>query len=216
VSACHVAVDLADRYATFAAEMVATPGTVEMSLRLELYEHTPAGAGYHLVSGVPGFGAWEASAPGIGVFNYSQEVTSLTAPASFRVAVAYRWTDAGHRVIKRASRTTVSCTEPAPLPNLVAGGVTIGPGAAAGTSSYGVEVRNDGAVGAGPFGVALKVDGQALAEQTVAELDAGALTDVEFTGPACAPGGTLEVVVDPEGTVPETSKADDSRAVACS
>jgi hypothetical protein len=215
LSVCHVAADLTDRYATFAAEMVATPGTAEMSLRLALYEHTPGTAGYHLVSGVPGFGVWEDSAPGIGVFSYSQEVTSLTAPASFRVQVGYRWMDSDHHVTRRASRTTASCAEPAQLANLVAGAVSIEPGVVAGTSTYAVTVRNDGVVPAGRFAVELEIDGVALPEQTVVALDPGARTDVDFAGSACAPGGTLEIVVDPANAVSETTKVDDSRTVAC-
>ncbi|HWH12243.1 MAG TPA: hypothetical protein VG165_14040 [Solirubrobacteraceae bacterium] len=125
LAACHTAADLLDRYATFAAQMVATPGTQQMSLRLALYERTPGAGGYRLVTGVPGFGVWETSAVGIGIFNYSQEVTSLTAPASFRVQVGYRWLDAGRHVIKRSTRTTVSCAEPAQLPDPAAGGVSI-------------------------------------------------------------------------------------------
>jgi hypothetical protein len=216
LSACHVAADLPDRYATFAAQMVATAATQQMSLRLQLYEHTPGTTGYRLVTGVPGFGVWENSAPGIGVFNYSQEVTSLTAPASFRVQVGYRWLDGARHVLKRSTRTTVSCAEPAQLPNLVAGAVSISPGASPGTSTYAVAVRNDGTTSAvGGFEVGLTVDGAALDEQSVAGLGAGDRTVVTFTGAACSPGGTLAVTVDPEHTIQESTEVDNSRTVTC-
>jgi hypothetical protein len=215
LTACHVAGDLLDRYATFSAQMVAVPQTQGMSLRLQLYEHTPGTSGYHLVNGVPGFGVWENSAPGIGVFAYSQEVTSLTAPASFRVQVGYRWYDAEHEILKRASRSTVSCTEPAQLANLVAGALSITPDASPATATYGVTVRNEGAVAAGPFDVGLSVDGVPLADQTINDLQPGTRTVVEFDGPACTSGGTLGVVVDPAGAIAETTKVDNTRTVTC-
>jgi CARDB len=216
LSTCHVAADLSDRYAIFAAQMVATPATQQMSLRLGLYEHTPGNAGYHLISGVPGFGVWETSSPGVGVFNYSQEVTSLVAPASFRVQVAYRWLDADHKVIKRATRTTVSCAQPAQLANLVAGGISVTRGTVSGTATYDVTVRNDGPVAAGPFTVGLSIDGVAVTGQQVAGLNPLSRTAVEFTGPACAASGTMTVAVDPGHAVGESTRTDDTRTVACS
>ena len=153
--------------------------------------------------------------PGSSVFNYSQEVTSLIAPASFRVQVGYRWLDAGHHVIKRATRTTTSCVEPAQLPNLVAGALSIVPGATVGTSTYDVNVRNDGVVAAGPFAVGLSVAGVALADQTVSGLAAGTRRTIEFTGPACATGASLEITVDPAHVIGETTEIDDTRTVTC-
>jgi hypothetical protein len=215
LTTCHVASDLADRYATFAAQMVATPATQEMSLRLQLYEHTAGIAGYRLVSGVPGFGVWESSAPGIGVFNYSQEVTSLVAPASFRVQVGYHWLDGDRHVIKRTTRTTVPCVEPAQLANLVAGAVSISPGPGTGKATYDVMVRNDGGLAAGPFAVSLSVAGVPLADRTVAQLAPAGRTVVEFTGPACAAGGTLAIAVDPAGLIAQSTTVDDARTVTC-
>jgi hypothetical protein len=215
LTACHAAGELSARYATFAAQMTTTPASAQMSLRLRLYEHTPGTTGYHLVSGVPGFGVWENSAAGVGVFNYSQEVTSLIAPASFRVQVGYRWLDAGHHVTKRATRTTTSCVEPAQLPNLVAGALSIAPGSASGTSTYDVKVRNDGTVAAGPFAVGLTVAGVALADQKVSGLAAGTRTVVEFTGPSCARGASLQIAVDAGHVVSESTEVDDTRTVTC-
>jgi CARDB protein len=215
LTTCHVSAELADRYATFAAQMVATPATQEMSLRLQLYEHTAGTPGYRLITGVPGFGVWESSAPGIGVFNYSQEVTSLVAPASFRVQVGYRWLDASRRVIRRTTRTTVACAEPAQLATLVAGAVSISPGPSAGSATYDVTVRNDGGQAAGPFAVSLSVAGTPLADQTIADLEPASRTVVEFAGPACPAGGTLAVAVDPAGRVPQSTTVGDTRIVTC-
>ena len=129
VETCHQASGLAGRYATFAAQMTAVPGTAEMSIRFELDQRTPAAPGFHPLTGVPGFGIWTSSAPGVGIFGYSQEVSSLTAPAAFRVTVMYRWLGPRHRVIRRARRVTPACVVAVP-PAPAAGA---GPGAPAGT-----------------------------------------------------------------------------------
>ncbi|MGI8800651.1 MAG: hypothetical protein ACR2KV_00530 [Solirubrobacteraceae bacterium] len=125
LDACHAAPNLAARYATFGAQMAAVPGTEQMSIRLELDERTPMDPVFHALSGVPGFGVWKSSEPGIGVFGYSQEVTSLTAPASFRVAVTFRWLGTHHRVIRRARRVTPACVvTAAPAAGLVVGSLS--------------------------------------------------------------------------------------------
>ncbi len=121
LDACHQAAALAGRYATFGAQMTAVAGTAEMSIRFELDERTPAAPGFHPVADAPGFGMWTNSAPGVGIFGYSQEVSSLTAPATFRVTVMFRWLGPRHRVIKRARRTTPACLEALPPVGPVAG-----------------------------------------------------------------------------------------------
>ncbi len=122
---CHPASDLTGRYATFAAQMSAVPGTEQMSIRLGLDERTPVDQDFRALVGVPGFGVWKTSTAGVDIFSYSQEVTSLTAPAAFRVTVGYRWIGAHHRVIKRTHRTTAVCRLPGagPPSGLVVGSV---------------------------------------------------------------------------------------------
>ncbi len=106
---CHQASDLAGRFATFAAQMTAVPGTTTMSIRFDLDERTPPDPGFHPVTGVPGFGVWTSSAPGVGIFGYTQEVSSLTAPGAFRVEVSFRWLGPRRRVLRRAHKVTPAC-----------------------------------------------------------------------------------------------------------
>jgi hypothetical protein len=129
VETCHPAADLASRYATFAAQMSAVPGTAQMSIRLELDERTPADLDFLPLSGVPGFGVWKSSAPGVDIFGYSQEVSSLSSPASFRVTVNYRWIGPHHRVIRRARRMTPACSLPRTPASLVVGTLSRSPAA---------------------------------------------------------------------------------------
>ncbi len=111
---CHQASDLAGRYATFAAQMTAIPASATMGIRFDLEARTPPDPGFHPVTGVPGFGVWTSSAPGVGIFGYNQEVSSLTAPAAYRVAVSFRWLGPRRRVLRRAHKVTPACVVSAP------------------------------------------------------------------------------------------------------
>jgi hypothetical protein len=111
---CHQASDLAGRYATFAAQMTAIPASATMGIRFDLEARTPPDPGFHPVTGVPGFGGWTSSAPGVGIFGYSQEVSSLTAPAAYRVTVSFRWLGPRRRVLRRAHRVTPACVVATP------------------------------------------------------------------------------------------------------
>jgi hypothetical protein len=121
VEVCHPAADLASRYATFGAQMSAVAGTQQMSIRFELDQRTPAGPDFHPLTGAPGFDVWKSSAPGVDIFGFSQEVSSLPSPGTYRVTVSYRWIGAHHRVIKRAHRSTPACNLPVSSANLVVG-----------------------------------------------------------------------------------------------
>jgi hypothetical protein len=111
---CHQASDLAGRYATFAAQMTAIPASATMAIRFDLEARTPPDPGFHPVTGVPGFGGWTSSAPGVGIFGYTQEVSSLTAPAAYRVTVSFRWLGPRRRVLRRAHKVTPACVVAAP------------------------------------------------------------------------------------------------------
>ncbi|HEU0315795.1 MAG TPA: hypothetical protein VFR49_00610, partial [Solirubrobacteraceae bacterium] len=118
---CHQASDLAGRYATFAASMTAVPGSATMGIRFDLDERTPPDPGFHPVTGVPGFGVWTSSAPGVGIFGYTQEVSSLTAPGAFRVEVSFRWVGPRRRVLRRAHKVTPACVVALPPAGPAAG-----------------------------------------------------------------------------------------------
>ncbi|MGI8558166.1 MAG: hypothetical protein ACR2ND_07640 [Solirubrobacteraceae bacterium] len=147
---CHADPVQASRYATFGAQMSQIRAGRSMAVRFDLFQRNP-GAGFRRVAvAAPGFGVWHPSAADIGILRYSQEVANLPAPASFRVAVNYRWLNARNRVIRRAHRVTPACVfSGEELPNLIAGGITPRPGAGPATTTYDVTVRNDGAAAAG-------------------------------------------------------------------
>lgn len=115
VETCTPSVNQAERSATFAAQMTASPGTTRMSMRIEVQERTPTDMTFHTIV-APGLGMWRSSEPGVKVYKYVKELTNLTAPAAFRVQVHYRWLDERGRTIRRAQRRSPACVQPVDIP----------------------------------------------------------------------------------------------------
>jgi hypothetical protein len=115
---CVTSVTQAERSATFAGEMSAVPGTVRMAMRIEVEERLPHEPVFRAAV-APGAGAWRASEAKVKVFKYLKQVTDLSAPARYRASVHFRWINAHGTTIRRASRTTKACAQPAaPAPVL--------------------------------------------------------------------------------------------------
>ena len=214
VTSCHPDVLQANRYAIFASQMTSVPGTRTMAVNFALPERSAAAATFATVS-APGFGAWVASEPGVGSYTYDHEVTSLPAPAAFRVLVRARWIDRHRHVIRHQQLLSPVCAQPLETPNLAIGTLRRAPGGQAATVSYSVQVLNDGTAPAGPFQVSLSVNGVALSNVSVARLAAGAAQGVQFSGPRCTAGSTLTAVADPAGSVAEPANAARTRTFPC-
>jgi hypothetical protein len=214
VTACHADPLQANRYAIFAAQLTAIPNTRTMSVEFSLQERSASAAAFVTVS-APGFGAWITSQPGVGIYTYNHEVTSLPAPAAFRVLVHARWFDRHRRVIRRDQLLSPVCAQPLQTPNLSIGALRRGPGAAAGAETYSVQVLNTGAVAAGAFQVSLTVNGVALSDVAVPSLAADTAQVVQFAGPACTAGSTLTAVADPGGAIVEPANPARTRAFPC-
>jgi hypothetical protein len=117
---CVTSVTQAERSATFAGEMSLVPGAAKMAMRIDVEERLPHEALYHAVV-APGVGSWRTSEPKVKVFRYLKQVTDLSAPARYRASVHFRWLNSHGTTIRRASRSTKACIEPAsPPPPIVA------------------------------------------------------------------------------------------------
>ena len=103
-----------ERSATFIGEMTSIAGTAKMSMRIDVEERESAESEFHTVS-APGLGVWRAADPKVKVYKYLKQVTNLSAPASYRGLVRFRWMNARGHVIKRAERLTTRCRQPAPM-----------------------------------------------------------------------------------------------------
>jgi hypothetical protein len=109
---CATALAQTERSATFAGEMTVIPGTARMEIRIDIEERSPGEAQYRTVS-APGLGVWRGSAPGVKTYTHIQQVTNLSAPASYRGAVRFRWLNARDRLIKAEELRTPACEQPA-------------------------------------------------------------------------------------------------------
>lgn len=101
----------AERSATFVAQMVATAPTQKMAIKINLEERLRSEPEYHSVA-APGFGVWRPSEPGVKIYKYVKQVTNLTAPVLYRVAVKFRWVGDKGKVIKRADLRSSRCFQP--------------------------------------------------------------------------------------------------------
>jgi hypothetical protein len=110
---CVTATGPAERSATFSGEMTAIPGTVRMSMRIELQERMPAETSFHAVV-APGLGVWRAAATSVKTYKYDQQVLDLSAPAAYRAAVVFRWQGPHGHELKRTERVTSVCHQPEP------------------------------------------------------------------------------------------------------
>jgi hypothetical protein len=205
---CQTGATSATRTAVFTARMPAADGTTRMAMRFDLLQRTPGAAEYAPVK-LPAWGVWQRSQPGRTAFIYTKRVRGLRAPGSYRARVRFRWYEADGHLQRIATRTTRTCRQPDPRPNLTAGDVTIAGGLGAASATYLLDVGNEGRGAAGRFAVALAVAGVPQPPVAVDGLAAGARTVVSVAGPRCAPGSTVRFVLDPDRDVTESDEADD-------
>jgi hypothetical protein len=112
---CLTAVAQGERSATFAAEMNAVPGSVRMLIRVDVQEESPGETAFRTIT-APGLGVWRGSDPGVKTYRYLKQITNLSAPASYRAEVRFRWMGPRGHLIKVAERHTAHCQQPAPPP----------------------------------------------------------------------------------------------------
>ncbi|MFI4989543.1 MAG: hypothetical protein ACHQHO_01325 [Solirubrobacterales bacterium] len=129
---CVTAAVQEQRAVAFSGEMTAVPGTTRMAMRVDLEERAPGEAEFHTVTAA-GLGVWRSSDAKVKVFKYLKQVTNLSAPASYRGFVRFRWFNSKGHVIKRADRLTSRCLQPgAPVEP-----TETRPGSGAGTTNTG-------------------------------------------------------------------------------
>jgi hypothetical protein len=208
VLACVPALDPVARSATFEARVKAARGSDRMQVRFTLQERDQGLRARWRKVVAPGFEEWLTSASGVRRYTYSRTIQNLTAPASYRTVVRFRWLDADGEVLRSTRARSGTCRQPDMRPDLTPLRVEVLPGADAGTRRYRVVVRNAGRSDAGAFDVALG-DGV----ERITALAAGAQRAVTLTGPACADG--TPITVDPGDLVDERDEDDNVLVPVC-
>ena len=205
---CVPALDPVARSATFEARVKAARGSDRMQVRFTLQERDQRITARWRKVVAPGFDEWLTSASGVGRYSYSRTIQNLTAPASYRTVVRFRWLDADGEVLRSTRVTSASCRQPDLRPDLAPLRVEAAPAADAGSWRYRVVIRNTGRSDAGPFDVTL-----GAAVETVDGLAAGEQRAVTLTGPECA--ADTPVIVDAGDLVDERDEDDNVLVPVC-
>jgi hypothetical protein len=205
---CVEALESGDRSATFEARMHAASGAERMQIRFTLQVRQGALPGWRRVS-ASGLDEWLTSYPDVRRFSYAKTVRNLSAPASYRMVVRFRWLDDDSEVLRRKRARSRSCRQPDLRPDLVATDI------AAVDGGYEVSLRNRGRTAAGPFSVAFAAGADELEPLALEGLAAGERRVVAFSGPACLAGEPLTATLDAADAVDERDEDDNVLVAAC-
>jgi hypothetical protein len=203
--ACEAGATPAERFAVFTGSMPALAGATRMEMRFDLLQRHIGALGFARIP-LPKWGQWEhTERRGIAGFIFTKRVEQLSAPASYRAAVRFRWLDAVGNVLRTARRVSASCHEQDPRPDLEVGRLSAAP-----DGRYLVEIVNDGLTDAAPFVMALET-----ATTQVPGLPAGQRRIVAVAGERCAPGNAVHIALDTGDDVEEADELDDAVTRPC-
>ena len=214
VAECTPALEPEARTATFEARVRAVPGTDRLAVRFTLQTRGKGELDWRKVA-APGLDTWLTSDHGVGRYGYLKSVRNLSAPASYRTVVRFRWLDAGGEVIRTAKRRSATCRQTDLRPDLRPRGVEQHPSANPGDRRYVVLVKNTGRTLAPPASVTLRAGDHLLPPGTMSFVLPGATRHIAFTAPACAAGEDLVVTADATGLVDEADEEDNELVVPC-
>ncbi len=217
MATCKVAKDDAGGRAVFVGSMPAIAGASRMEMRFELLVARPttdAAAAEFTAVVVPGLSKWIRSDPGRAGLVWRKSLGKLVGPGAYRARITFRWRNGAGRIVRTVQRKTPACRQTDLRPNLVPVGVTADQ-TAVDRAVYSVVVRNTGRSTAGSFLTRLASPALDPISDTVLELAARTRTVVLLQGAPCTPGTSLDLTVDPGGTVDEADETDNAITVAC-
>ena len=202
------------RAAVFEGQMRSVRGAARMQMRFTLQARTPESPRWAAVA-APGFGTWVSAAPGTVRYVYTKRVEGLLAPASYRVQLRFRWLSADGGTLASARRSSRSCRQPDPRPNLVVSSLTVRPAAAPGRARYVAFVRNAGRSEADAGALRVAFGATVLPLAPVVALEPGEGIEVTVEGPACTEGDPVDADADAGEAVDEADEADNRFTRLC-
>jgi hypothetical protein len=220
---CQKALDPLSRSISVQATMRPVAGTAKLQMRFDLMRQLTPGARFTLVRGKM-LGSWiSPTDPTLGqnpadVWILTHPVVDLAAPATYHFRVAFRWIGAQGQQLSTAVQTGANCYQPELRPDLLVRSVAVTPPVAAsatGTDVYTAVIANRGQTSAGPFQVVLAGAGSAPQTTTVTTLGPHSSAREKFVAPACTPGASLTVTVDPAHTIDEYDYANNALTIIC-
>lgn len=215
LTACKTSADAAKRSLTFRAVAATSAPGQRIEIRFDLLQHTPGSGREQRIDG-GGLGTWTRSGAGVTRYERFLTVQNLTAPATYRGAVRFRWINAAGKVVRSAVRFTRTCRQPDLRPDLRVTPLGVRRGDTSDVFRYRMFVRNAGTAASGDFDLLLAVDGAAQPAQTAEGLGALAGRVVTIAAPRCEAGtGSVSITLDPDNRVAESDEANNAMTVPC-
>ena len=214
LAACQTGPSEDQRFALFTASMPAYRGTRRMAMRFDLFMR-PHGSDMWEPVRSKGFGTWIRSQPGKEGLVWTKRVERLESAADYRVAVRFRWYQAGTAPRADRVRRSATCVQPDQRPDLAIDAIAVQPGPDASSRTYVLSVVNAGTGSAGAFSVGLSTATTVLGQRDIAALPAGEHATVEIVGPACTAGEQLVGRADIGRVVDESDERDNRFARTC-
>lgn len=216
---CQKAIDPPSRAVSIQAVMRPVTGTSKMQMRFDLMRKTKRDTHFKLVRG-HFLGSWlTPSNPTLGqrpgdVWIVNHPVVDLPAPATYRFRVSFRWLDSHGHQLSSAVQTSTNCYQPELRADLLVRSLTVTP-AASGQSAYVAVIGNRGLTASGPVEVDLAGASSAPQAKTLGTVGPKSSARERFLAPACTPGATLTVTVDPSHTIDEFNFANNTLTMPC-
>jgi CARDB len=220
---CQKALDPPARAVTVQSVMRPLTGTSKMQMKFSLLRSTKAHPHYMTVHG-RGLGSWiSPTNPTLGqqsgdVWIVNHPVVQLSAPATYKFRVAYRWIGSDGQTLGTATQTSSQCYQPELRADLLVRSLSVTPitsGPSSGEWAYTALVANRGLTGAGPVEVEFASGASAPVPATVAWVGAKSSIRQRFVAPPCASGSPLTVTVDPNQSIDEYDYANNALTIAC-
>jgi CARDB len=218
---CQTALRPGARTVSVTAVMRPLTGTSGMSVMFDLLRERKRGGSFTAVRGHD-LGKWiHPDNPTLGqlpgdIWDVTQKVTNLVAPALYRFRVHFRWSGAKGRRLRDVAELGPVCYQPELRADLTVRSLVVRPVKGSPPQDrYVAMIGNRGATGAGPFDVELVEQGVAPQSLSVSWLGAHATARETFAGPPCAPGSVVTVTVDPTGAVDDYARANNTLVTTC-
>jgi len=220
---CQKALDPPARALSIQAVMRPVTGTSKMQMKFDLMRETKAHPRFAVVHG-KGLGSWlTPDNPTLGqragdVWIVNHPVVDLVAPATYKFRVTFRWIGAQGQTLNTAVQSSSQCYQPELRADLFVKSLAaspINPAAPAGQWAYVATIANRGVTAAAPVAVDFADGSSAPIPATVPSVGPKSTARQRFVAPACVPGATLTVKVDPKQTNDEYNYANNVLTMAC-
>ena len=220
---CQKALDPPARAVSIQAVMRPLSGTSKMQMKFDLMRQTKSHPRFAIVHG-HSLGSWiSPNDPTLGqqpgdVWIVTHPVVDLAGPATYKFRVTFRWVGSRGQTLGTATQTSATCYQPEQRADLLVRSLSATPittGKAAGQWAYVAVIGNRGLTGVGPVAVDFADGSGAPMSGSVSWVGARSSARLRFGAPACVPGSTLSVTVDPNRTTDEYNYANNTLTMAC-